>query len=223
MVVDLSIPVFDGMNMFSTFPAVQIADYWTYEQTASRYLEPCKGCKVTKLSMVDHTGTHVDSPSHFIIGGKTISEVPVDAYSGAAVSVDVSEKGDDHILTLELFQRYLNEQQVKLEEGMILVLRCTKKQYLDPDFLKVQALSEQVAYYIVSKKIKAVGLDLMAVDSLEDMRRPSHMILLGNGVLIIEGLANLDKLPSNRFILHAYPLYLEKASGSPVRAVGVFS
>jgi kynurenine formamidase len=48
----------------------------------------------------------------------------------------------------------------------------------------------------------------------------SHLALLGAGIIVVEALANLDKLPP-RFTLCCLPLKLVGRDGSPVRAVAV--
>ena len=47
---------------------------------------------------------------------------------------------------------------------------------------------------------------------------PRHEILLGNALVIVENLTNLDKIPSDLFELSAAPLAIVGGDGSPVRA-----
>ena len=49
-----------------------------------------------------------------------------------------------------------------------------------------------------------------------------HEILLKQEIIIIENLANLEKLPLEFFFM-ALPLKIEAGSGSPVRAVGWYN
>jgi arylformamidase len=37
---------------------------------------------LSALSMCLHNGTHIDAPSHFIKGGKTVDKIPLDAFVG---------------------------------------------------------------------------------------------------------------------------------------------
>jgi kynurenine formamidase len=53
------------------------------------------------------------------------------------------------------------------------------------------------------------------------MTRPVHLALLGRGILIIEELANLDRLPAPRFQFVGLPLKIKGATGSPIRAVAI--
>lgn len=48
---------------------------------------------------------------------------------------------------------------------------------------------------------------------------PAHNILLGNGVLIIEGLTNLERIRGRRVRFAALPALIPGLSGFPVRAV----
>jgi len=47
-----------------------------------------------------------------------------------------------------------------------------------------------------------------------------HQALLGAGIVIVESLANLDKLPE-RFTFVGLPLKLKGRDGSPIRAAAV--
>ncbi|MDD1735365.1 MAG: cyclase family protein, partial [Methanothrix sp.] len=60
--------------------------------------------------------------------------------------------------------------------------------------------------------------DYLSVDSFEDESLPVHHILLGNDVLILEGL-DLSRVPEGRYLLLCLPLSIENAEASPVRAV----
>ena len=48
---------------------------------------------------------------------------------------------------------------------------------------------------------------------------PAHNTLLGNGVFIIEGLTNLDRIKGRRVRFAALPALVPGLSGFPVRAV----
>ncbi|MGD9157262.1 MAG: cyclase family protein [Desulfobacteraceae bacterium] len=39
---------------------------------------------MAKLEIISHTGTHADTPLHFIPGGSTITDMPLDASVGPA-------------------------------------------------------------------------------------------------------------------------------------------
>jgi len=48
-----------------------------------------------------------------------------------------------------------------------------------------------------------------------------HQALLGAGIVVVEGLANLEALQQDEVTFIALPLKLEGGDGSPVRAIAV--
>ena len=78
------------------------------------------------------------------------------------------------------------------------------------------------AEFLVEKKINAVGIDGPSIDIGSDEDFSSHKTLLGNGILIVENLCNLENLEhKDTFTLLISPLKLKGASGSPVRALAI--
>ena len=76
-------------------------------------------------------------------------------------------------------------------------------------------ISEEVANYLVEKRVKIVGVDMCSPD------HPPfkiHKILLGSGVLIIENLTNLDKLIGKEFKVYALPIKFA-LDGAPARVI----
>lgn len=79
-------------------------------------------------------------------------------------------------------------------------------------------ISGPAARLIVDCGVQLVGVDTPSVD-----RPPfdAHLALLGNDVLIVENLANLDAITAEVFQLAALPLALVGRDGSPVRAIAL--
>ena len=69
---DISVPLKQGMNYFPTDPA---------PPKIYRYHDVELGARVTMsmLEIISHTGTHIDTPLHFIPGGSTVTDMPLDA------------------------------------------------------------------------------------------------------------------------------------------------
>ena len=80
-------------------------------------------------------------------------------------------------------------------------------------------MSVSAANYLASKKINLVGIDAPSIDLGSDSKFSVHHILAKNNILIVENLANLDKIDSANFHLVIAPLKLKNATGSPVRAL----
>jgi kynurenine formamidase len=83
-------------------------------------------------------------------------------------------------------------------------------------------LSPDTAAELVARGAALVGIDSPSADKVDPtLECPTHRVLLGAGVPIVEGLANLDRLPEGpgAFWFGIFPLYLEGADGAPARAV----
>ena len=80
-IIDLSLPIEEGMMTFPTHwhPVVEITILGRHG---------IEGRETRKLVLGTHIGTHADAPRHFIPGGRTIDEVPLDVLIGPATVAD---------------------------------------------------------------------------------------------------------------------------------------
>jgi len=166
---------------------------------------------VSELSMTSHTGTHVDSPSHFIEGGLTIDEVPLQSIVGPArvFELDVPEKIDGTEL-----------EPLHIQKGEIVLFKTrNSKLWRIRDFSKDYIfLTKGAARYLAEKEVRAVGVDYIIPEALDDLERPVHHILLGKSIILIEGL-DLDSVPPGQYLLICLPLKIVGGDAAPARAI----
>jgi len=187
MIIDLSLPISEETPVYPDDPPVNVR-LWAVIDRDGYYMNV--------LKMGEHTGTHVDAPAHFIPGGKTVDELPLDKFIGDGLVLDV--RG--------------GEGNVKLEE-------IPDSGYFDRIVLFLtggRELSPEVALFIVAEGAKAVGTDAMSIGD-----EAVHKILLSAEVPVFENLASLEALLGREFTFMAFPLKIEGGSGSPVRAVAI--
>ena len=184
-----------------------------------------------QLVVHEHNGTHVDAPAHFLKNARpeahvTIERVPLTQLLGRGVRVECRNIGvGEYVLKSHL--REWESGHGAIESGDIVLfdfgwsanwkVRPNAGQYLE----NWPGVSMEVADYLLSKKIAAIGVDTLSPDPPEALRtRPIHPMVLEKQVLIIENLCNLDQL-SDFFLFLAFPLKIREGSGSPIRAVGL--
>jgi kynurenine formamidase len=197
----------------------------------------------------EHTGTHFDAPAHFIpppdsglpaanaLGAITNEQVPLEQLQGPAVVVDVtdvegSENGVSPWLTSWHLQRW-EAQYGSLEPGEVLLLKTGWDRYyttgaegekymLRPaqrkDFPGWPAPSVDLVEYALSKGIRCLGMDVPSIGAAHD-GVPAHQVGLGGGLLYIESLTNLDKLPVRGSYFVFLPVKIARGSGGPGRAI----
>lgn len=165
-----------------------------------------------RLITVMHVGTHIDAPLHMIAGGKRVDEIDPSKFIGDGIMLDVRGKkmiDEDSLNGVDLN----NNSVVLLYSGKGAEYR--KKSYYE----NIPYLTEGIAKKLASAKIKMAGMDFLGPDP--DAPWPAHKILLGAGIMIIENLANLEKLVGvKKFQVIALPAKLQ-ADAAPVRVIAI--
>jgi arylformamidase len=220
-IIDLTVPLYDGLQSFPGHPKVTVLDFVTHSFSAPRYIPPCRGYASKLIMMSDHGGTHLDAPFHFFEDGPTIDEVPLEKTLGDAVFIDLSDKKHDRAITASMLEKKLKKDQSEVREDDIVLIRAWDGEWNGPGFHSAAGLGISAAKWLTKHKVKAVGVDLSNADTTGDMSRPSHMQLLGSGIGIMENLVNMDKLSKKRFFFAGIPLRIKGLSGSPIRAIAI--
>jgi kynurenine formamidase len=156
-----------------------------------------------------HVGTHIDAPLHFIEGGKRLSEMPIQRFTGKAHLINVQGKtliGEDVLSACDI------------NRGDILLIHTGHDEYFGQDryYLEYPLIAESFAKRAVEMGVSIVGLDTPSPD-----RAPYtiHKILLQEEVLIIENLTNLSLLKNaSNIVVFAFPPKLA-LEASPVRVI----
>jgi arylformamidase len=169
------------------------------------------------ITLGSHTGTHIDAPAHIIPYAPTLDRMPIDRFVGQGSVIDLTEMKNPEIDTA-LLKPY--EHLFKNSEFVLLHTGWGRFWGQDRYFRDYPILSIESALWVRSFGLKGIGVDAISVDELEAADLPIHKILLER-MLIIENLTNLDKLPKTGFTFSCFPLKLENADASPVRALAI--
>tara|TARA_B100000953_G_scaffold34608_1_gene27264 strand:+ start:326 stop:973 length:648 start_codon:yes stop_codon:yes gene_type:complete len=171
------------------------------------------------LFLSSHTGTHLDAPYHFLENGAKIHEISLKRLVSNAILVKSRKKGDQLITKTDIHK--FEKKHGKIPSGSTVIFWTGWQKMIKNSsyFIRNPGLSVAAAKYLVSKKINLVGTDSPSIDLGKDKRFPVHHIFSKNNILIVENLANLEKIRSSKFHFVVLPLKLKGATGSPVRAI----
>ena len=169
---------------------------------------------VSRLGMSSHTLTHVDPPSHFIDKGLTVDRLPLDVLIGPAVVVEPHPE-KNLISATDLGQLGLRDAERVLIKTRNSYLWAGGPYEFQPDYI---SLSKDAAAWLVSRGVKLVGVDYLSVEAYGARRHPVHHTLLGNGIVVVEGL-NLTQVPEGHYQLICLPLKIQNGDGAPARVV----
>ena len=78
-------------------------------------------------------------------------------------------------------------------------------------------MSIEAAEFCIEKDIALVGIDYNSVDRYGAEDFPVHHLLMRKDIRILEGI-DLKEVEPGRYVLFCFPLKIEGAEGSPVRA-----
>ena len=169
------------------------------------------------LVLVEHAGTHVDSPAHVVEGGETIDLISLERFMGEGIVVDTSALPPKASITRPFLEEALRGHGVG-KGWVVLVMTGYDSKAGTPQWFEHPGLDETAADYLVELGVNAVGIDAPSVDHPP---YPAHERLLRSGVVIYENLTNLKPLIGKRFKFIGVPLRIVRGSASPVRAVAI--
>ena len=156
-----------------------------------------------------HTGTHIDMPMHLTCDDKTAADFPPGNFFAKGVLLDV--RGEKTITV-----KPVHEDMISAGDIVLLFTGCDKN-YARPEyFTDHPVIGEDMAEFLISKKIKMLGMDTPSPDHSPFKL---HKKLLESGIFILENLTNLQNLTGiAHFAVIALPLKI-KAEAGFVRAV----
>ena len=210
-VIDLTHTIESTMSVFPGTSTPVITQESTIE--SDNYAEK-------SLSFCSHTGTHIDAPSHIFENSCSLDKLTVDKFIGKAVVIDVSSC-ENELIGKELIDR--NIRVISKVEFVLFYSGWDIKWGRSEYFEGFPTLSPEAAKYLCNFKLKGVGFDVISADPVASSDLPNHKLLLGNEIIIVENLCNLDKLPNKSLTFIALPLKIAESDGAPARAVGIVS
>jgi len=222
-VIDLSQPLSNRSQLHPFFPTVQILRHMLHADAPP-------GKKSFDAEMIitsNHAATHVDALGHFdpAPDAPRIAEMPLETFCGEAVCVDVREYPAGHEVTVAELERAIGASGQDVRSGDILLF-CTdhyNRTAGTPAFLDgFSGVHADCVHWMADRGVKIFGVETISPDLvyLTD-GYPNHRACAERGLTHYENLNNLKEVVNRRFEFYGFPLRLEPAAGSPVRAVGI--
>lgn len=207
-IIDLTLPICHGAPTMPLDPKCGVLVHHTID--SMKY-------NITQLIMSTHHGTHLDAPFHFLDDGRTVDKVDLSKCVGPAEILDFADLRPKYSLTPKDFRKY----EERITPGSRIILRTNWwRQYPGKEYLfDGPMISPELARWLVRRKISLLGLETPIVHPVEWEK--VHRILLRAEIVIVEGLAYLNKLKKDTVFFIATPLRIKGRDGSPVRAIAI--
>ncbi len=205
-IYDVTFPISAETPIYEGDPKVKIE--------IANSLENADASNVSHICCGVHTATHVDAPNHFINGKRKVHELDLEKLIGDCTVIELDESvtaiEPKHLENTGEFKRILFKTRNSAfwnepEKGF-----RTDFTYISPE----------AARFLVEKNIVLVGIDYLSVEKFGSEDFATHIILLEEEVVIIEGL-DLREVPAGDYELICLPLkYIGGAGdGAPARTI----
>jgi len=206
-IYDVSVPLSASTPTYPSDPGIEITP-WSKM--------PEDHANVSLLHFGAHSGTHVDAPAHFIEGGRKVEFLSLESMIGPAEVVEVPAS-----ITV------INEEFVSalgLQDTQRILFKTRNSAFWSNPGEGFRSdytyLNSGAAKLLVEAGTRLVGIDYLSVEEFRSEKFETHLLLLANGVTILEGL-DLREVTAGSYELICLPLKIAGGSGdgAPARAV----
>ena len=204
-IIDISVPIREKMPVYPGDPVFSILP--------DTSLEDGDSSQVSKIEMGAHTGTHLDFPNHFIAGGKSCGDFPLERFVVEAVVVETAGNGNASASDLAQLKPNTNR-------AILFKTENSRKNLFSSSTFQKQyvGIGPDAAEKLLELKTPLVGIDYLSIDPYHSDSHPSHHILLNKDIILLEGI-DLSKVDQGSYTLVCLPLRIDNTEASPVRAV----
>lgn len=199
------------------------------------------GFVASEIKIATHCGTHIDAPMHVLErhekkGIFSVDEWPLEQLYGETVVLDIP-KGELEEITADDLEKARPE----VREGDIVLVHTGWGRFYVEDRKNSTYVTnrrpgfvESAAEWLVKKRVKGLGSDTTVIphpkysfqpspeqvaEGITKRHEPVHKTLLGNNIVLIEQLMNLDKIKGKRVMAGFFPLNIKGLDACPVRAL----
>ncbi|HET6714311.1 MAG TPA: cyclase family protein [Actinomycetota bacterium] len=204
--IDVSLPISPGLLTWPGNPSVELLP--------NQRIASGDGANVSELHIGTHSGTHVDPPVHFVEGGAGIDRVPLDVLIGPCWVADATGRGSalgaDDLDSLDV---PAGTERLLLRTDNSELWRSMPAEFPE----SYVSLGADGARWCVDRGSRLVGIDFLGIEARGSEGHPTHVTLLSNDVVILEGL-DLGDVEQGEYDLVVMPLRLVDGDGGPARA-----
>jgi arylformamidase len=200
---DVSVKDEPGMHIYPGDPPI--------EMRRVRAIADGDPANLTHLALGAHTGTHVDAPAHFIDGAPTLEQISLDRFVGPATVLDLQGRAVVDAAALRAHD---------LPPGGIVLCKTDNSALWERRGFQegFTFLTRDAAEHLIACGVKTIGMDYLSIERFGSTTFEVHKLLLGRGILIIEGL-DLRAVSAGTYTLVCLPLNLQGVDGAPARAI----
>jgi kynurenine formamidase len=180
----------------------------------------------------EHSGTHMDAPGHFVVGGRLAPEITLDELLVPAVVIDISGRAahdPDAAVEVRDLVRFEKRHGRITKHAVVFMNSGWGARVNDPVAYKNADPDgtyhfpgfgvDAVEWLLDRRDITAIGVDTLSLDVGESTTFDVHVTLLGADKYGLENLANLPLIPPRGARVFVGVIPWEEGSGGPCRVI----
>ncbi len=221
-IIDISQPISTEMPHWPGDPPTSIEPSTTVARD---------GYALNRVTIGEHSGTHIGAPSHFNESGWSIDHIPASNLVAPAVIINIEKQcinNPNFLLTPSDITRWEKAFGSINLKSVVLVKTgwgryWSSDTYLGKDEygLHFPGISfEAVEFLIRQRHIFGLGIDTAGIDGGQSTTFSANIKLAENNLFHLENL-NLQSVTTNRLLIFIGALKIQNGSGSPCRIIAL--
>lgn len=224
-VVDLSHTISTDIPLWPGDPLVEFETVATLDKD---------GYYLRSFSIGEHSATHMNAPNSFHVGGQGIDGYSPESLVRPVTLIDVREQVEgnaDYVVTVEDVLAWERENGEVQPGTVVLFHTGWQQRWQNPEaFMNADSAGglhfpgvggETTRFLLEQRDIAGVGIDTHGADPGQDSSYATNTQVLARNGIILENLANLDRLPPTGATIIIGVLRLKEGSGSPVSVLAL--
>jgi len=232
--IDLSQTIAPGGYERPFHPSVSIEPMMTHEESSKKFHGKFS-FQAMKITLSDHTGSHVDALNHYIAGpeASSIDQLPLERFFTEAICVDFSDIPARTFIERTHIDHELDRHGLTIVPGNTFLYytghyeKCFNNSNPDKWWKDFSGLSRSATEYLADLGVLNIGCEAFTIENPTEMfpeseePYPSHQVCKERKMLNTENLVIPKRLVGRRFRFICLPLKLQGGTGSPTRAVAL--
>jgi kynurenine formamidase len=224
-VFDLTHPFSARLPVYPSYRPVQIRPRFDIARD---------GFAANEVTFDEHTGTHLDAPSHFVAGGVSGDRLPASQLIAPLAVIGIAgraAKNPDALVSVDDLLAW-EKRHGRLPAGVVVAMDAgwdaragSPDTFLNRDakgVMHTPGFSEEAARFLVEQRdIGGIGVDTLSLDAGAAVKFVAHLAILGAGKYGVELMANLGRVPPAGATVFIGAMKHEGATGGPARVIAV--
>ena len=193
---------------------------------------PTGGFYAQKWTFGEHSGTHMDAPGHFVIGGRLAPQIEPQELIVPIVVIDISARAQansDAVVTADDLRSFARGHG-RIPDGALVCMNSGWADKVDdplafkggaafPDY-HFPGFSLDAAMWLARERdVTGIGVDTLSLDPGNSTTFPVHVNFLATDRYGVENLNNLDEIPPRGALAYVGLIPWEEGSGGPCRVI----